>query len=100
MNSNLKIDFTNFIHLKPEENIIKKHRIASGMTQQRVAEILGLSLRQWQRYENWEKPLDEAPFQLGVNICELLHIPLYDAVVRLADLIQDSSPLPGVYEED
>lgn len=96
---NLDFSKLNFKHLKQPENIVKERRLASGLTQQEVANILGLSLRQWQRYENWEKPLDEAPFQLGVNICELLHIPLYDAVARLSDLIKDDSPLPGVYEE-
>lgn len=88
----------NFKHLEPE-NIVKGHRISSGLTQQEVADFLGLSLRQWQRYENLEKTLDEAPFQLGVNVCELLHIPLYDVVSSLSDTLENDLVRPGVYEE-
>ena len=33
------------------ESILKKKRIESGFTQKQVADILGISLRQWQRYE-------------------------------------------------
>lgn len=92
-----KINFDEMMSLKQPESIIKEKRKAMGITQEKAAEILGLSLRQFQRYENGHKELAEAPFQLGVNMCELFSIDLYDAVAPLDQMLGDGM-LPGELE--
>lgn len=94
---NINIDFEKLTPLKQPETIIKEKRKALGITQEKAAEILGLSLRQFQRYENGQKELAEAPFQLGVNMCELFKIDLYDAVAPLDQMLSDGM-LPGELE--
>lgn len=82
------------------DDIIKKARLSLKLTQTEVAEILGLSVRQYQKYENGEKALAEAPFQVGVALCELLHMNPYDFVDSLTDIAEYDSARPGVYEEE
>ena len=81
-----------------DDSIIKNARLDIGLTQMEVADILGISTRQYQRYESGEKELAESPFQLGVAICELLHLDPYDFVVSLTDIAEVDGVRPGVYE--
>ena len=69
------------------------------LTHEEVAEILGVSVRQYQRYENGEKEMAEAPFQVAISICELLHLDPYEFVTSLADIEEFDMARPGVYED-
>lgn len=80
------------------ESILKKKRIESGFTQKQVADILGISLRQWQRYEK-DDDLSCVTFQMGVNICELLNIDVYTYVTPLNDILEHNLVTPGEVEE-
>ena len=83
----------------PDETI-KNARLELKLTQMEVAEILGLSVRQYQKYENGEKELAEAPFQVGIALCELLHLDPYDFVDSLTEIAEFDFVRPGVYEEE
>ena len=80
------------------ESILKKKRIESGFTQKQVADILGISLRQWQRYEK-DDDLSCVTFQMGINICELLNIDVYTYVTPLNDILEHNLVTPGEVEE-
>lgn len=98
-----KITLKDFEKLEKFEfpaNPLKVARIAKGYTQSDVANVLGLSVRQYQRYENGEKEIAEAPFQLGVNMCEILDIDIFDVISSIKSFQDSESDLPGVYEPE
>lgn len=57
-------------------NIIKKHREHLGMTQQQVANEVGITVRQYQRYESGEKSIYSASFQIGVRLFKVLNLEI------------------------
>lgn len=58
--------------------IIKKHREHLGMTQQQVANEVGITVRQYQRYESGEKSIYSASFQIGVRLFKILGLEIKD----------------------
>jgi len=56
--------------------IIKKHREDLGMTQQQVANEVGITVRQYQRYESGEKSICSASFQIGVRLFKILRLEI------------------------
>lgn len=64
----------------PEHSMLRNQREALGFTQQQVADLSNITLRQYQRYESGERSLSSASLRIGVNICRTLKIdPLYFA---------------------
>jgi len=57
-------------------NIIKKQREYLGMTQQQVANEVGITVRQYQRYESGEKSIYSASFQIGVRLFKILRLEI------------------------
>lgn len=57
-------------------SIIKKHREYLGMTQQQVANEVGITVRQYQRYESGEKSIYSASFQVGVRLFKILRLEI------------------------
>ena len=57
-------------------NIIKKHREHLGMTQQQVANEVGITVRQYQRYESGERSIYSASFQIGVKLFKVLRLEI------------------------
>ena len=99
---NTELDLSQFIVIPPPEpdQTIKIARESKRLKQLEVANILGLSLRQYQRYENGEKELGEAPFQVGMAICELLELDPFDFITHLKDILENDWVRPGIYEEE
>ena len=60
--------------LPREANILREQRLFLEMTQQEVANELGVSLQQYQRYEYGDRDLRKMPLDLGLKICYLLEI--------------------------
>lgn len=69
-------------------NQLRQMRINSGLTQQEVADKIGISLRQWQRYEK-EGSLATAPFQIVLKAGKLFEKDVYDFVNSLKDIYVD-----------
>lgn len=65
-------------------DLIKKYRREKGLTQEQLAEALGISTRQLQRVENKEKEISMALFR---KIVKILDFSDNDIV----DFIKDSS---------
>lgn len=87
-------------------SMLKEHRLDLRMTQKQVADAVGLSLRQYQRYERGDLDLAIAPFQLGVALCEVLKIDFFDVVDHIEDIQEfaeidgDKGNLPGSLLEE
>ena len=102
--ANLPYYITTPIIMKLLEDKVKAESLTI-MTQKEVAETLGMSVRQYQRYERGDVDVKEIPFQLGVSICELLHIDIFEVVQHLDELQEDATDfndetfLPGHLEE-
>lgn len=100
-----KINYDELIPFKPIKSIFYTRRRALNLTQAEVAKAVGMSLKQYQRYERGEVEIAGIPFQLGVSLCELLHIDIFDVVCHLKDLQEDAADfddetfLPGHLEK-
>ena len=63
-----------------EGRILRDRRTALGLTQQEVAQELGMSIHQYQRYEYGESTVSNTPMRIGLRICALLQLNPYDVV--------------------
>ena len=69
---------------------IKKRRESLGLTQQQTADILGIHIRQYQRFESGERSISGMSFRIGVamadilelNVHELVHTPRVDEYLK------------------
>ncbi len=66
--------------LPREAIILREQRRFLEMTQQEVADELGVSLQQYQRYEYGDRDLRKMPLELGLKICYLLEIDPYELI--------------------
>lgn len=58
--------------------MLRRQREALGLTQQQVADIAQITLRQYQRFESGERDLSSSSFRIGLNVCKALRIdPMY-----------------------
>lgn len=53
---------------------LKRQRIALGMTQQAVADAVGIHIRQYQRLESGEKSMSSVSLRIGLAICDVLKL--------------------------
>lgn len=84
----------NFYNRDKEQSIretIRQARRNQGYTQSYVAECIQMSTRQYVKYENGELDIRGMSFQQGVNLCELLHIQIYELVIPLEERMKELS---------
>ena len=62
---------------KDQTRILKEARLQMGYSQQRVADILGMSIGQYQRLENGERLIGNASMKIGLRVCIVLGIDPY-----------------------
>lgn len=63
-----------------EGQILRNRRRELGMTQEEAALRLGMSLRQYQRYEYDEHRLSNSPMRIGLRICAVFGLDPYEVV--------------------
>lgn len=83
-----------FYRDEPQETvrkIIRDARQHMGYTQAYVAECIQMSTRQYVKYENGQLPIGEISFQQGVNLCELLHIEVYELIAPISQILGATS---------
>ncbi len=61
-------------------DLIKKYRKMRGLTQEKLAELLGISTRQLQRVENREKEINMALFKRIVQVLEFSDSDIVDFI--------------------
>ena len=54
--------------------------MAAGKTQKEMADILGIGIRQYQRYESLDSPLGNTTSLITEKIAEVLHVDSSDIV--------------------
>ena len=62
------------IRYQRQTEIIRQARKATGYSQQQVASIIGVHIRQYQRIECGERDIRYASMKLGLSICSILGI--------------------------
>ena len=63
-----------------EGRILRERRLELGLTQEETAIELGISLRQYQRYEYGERKFSNCPMRIGLRICALLELDPYEVI--------------------
>ena len=61
-----------------ESKLITEARLRMGYSQQNVATIIGVNIRQYQRLENGERPFRNASMKIGLAVCAVLGIDPYE----------------------
>ena len=80
-------------HPTREAEMIRKARYRMGYSQQEVAMLVGVQLKQYQRFEYGERDIHCASMKLGLSICAVLGIDPFLLVFG-----QDFS-LVGIFRE-
>ncbi len=55
-------------------HILRNRRVAFGLTQQQVADLAGIQLRQYQRLESGERSIRGASLKIALSICSALQL--------------------------
>ena len=65
---------------KREGRMLKRKREDLGLSQQELAVEVGLSIRQYQRFEYGERLLSKASMRQGLRICAALELDPFELV--------------------
>ena len=57
-----------------QNRLLKEARLRMGYSQQQIAMLLGIQIKQYQRFESGERDIRHASMQLGLAICAVLGI--------------------------
>ena len=60
-----------------QTKILKEARLQKGYSQQRVADLLGMSIGQYKRMENGERFIGNASMKIVLRVCMVLGIDPY-----------------------
>ncbi len=55
-------------------HILKNRRKSLGLTQQQVADLAKIQLRQYQRFENGERHIYNASLTVAIRVCQALKL--------------------------
>lgn len=69
-----KINGEDFIFFDPDFAILRKRRLQMRLTQEEVAEIAKIQLRQYQRLESGERDISNSSFRIGLSVCFALKL--------------------------
>lgn len=63
-----------------EHEIIRQARIRLGLSQQQVATLISIQIRQYQRLEYGESDVQKLGMRAGLSLCIVLEIDPYDLI--------------------
>ena len=63
-----------------ETEMLRKARLKKGFSQQQVATLAGVHVRQYQRIEYGERPVGSINMRFGLAVCAILEINPFDLV--------------------
>lgn len=63
-----------FTPIHADHEIFAARRNELGLSQQQVADMAGINLRQYQRYEYGERQLSSTSLRIGLSICDALQL--------------------------
>lgn len=82
------ISFDSMVPFEPPHQL-RNRRIELGLSQEEVALALSIPVNEYMIYEKDEVTLLDAPFQIGVNLCDLLHLNVHDFIPESSETIKD-----------
>ena len=68
-----------------ETEMLRKARLKKRLSQQQVATLAGVHIRQYQRIEYGERPMGSINMRFGLAVCAILEINPFDLVSFTAD---------------
>ena len=68
-----------------ETEMLRKARQKKKLSQQQVATLAGVHIRQYQRIEYGERPIGSINMRFGLTVCAILEINPFDLVSFTAD---------------
>lgn len=71
-----------WVTILPDHAILQERRKELGLTQQQVADMAQIQLRQYQRLESGERSMASASMWIGLSICAVLELDPYRFVPR------------------
>ena len=66
-----------WIVILTDKAILQSRRKELGYTQQQVADLAQIQLRQYQRFESGEREMHSASMRIGLSICAVLKLDPY-----------------------
>jgi len=67
-------------HITREHEIIRQARIRLGLSQQQVATLISIQIRQYQRLEYGESEVQKFGMRAGLSLCIVLELDPYDLI--------------------
>ena len=68
-----------------ETEMLKNARKKKGLSQQQVATLAGVHIRQYQRIEYGERPMGSINMRFGLAVCAILELNPFDLVSFTVD---------------
>ena len=68
-----------------ETEMLREARLKKGLSQQQVATLAGVHIRQYQRLEYGERPIGSVNMRFGLAVCAILEINPFELVSFTAD---------------
>ncbi len=68
-----------------ETEILRKARLKKRLSQQQVATLAGVHIRQYQRIEYGERPMGSINMRFGLAVCTILEIKPFDLLSSTTD---------------
>ena len=65
------------VEIHPEHAPLRVRREEKHLSQQQVADLAGITLRQYQRFESGERRMSSASLKIGLSICRVLELDPY-----------------------
>ena len=67
-------------HITREHKMIRHARLAKGLSQQQVATLISIQIRQYQRLEYGESDVQKLGMRAGLSLCVVLGLDPYDLI--------------------
>ena len=67
-------------HITREHKMIRQARLAKGLSQQQVATLISIQIRQYQRLEYGESDVQKLGMRAGLYLCIVLELDPYNLI--------------------
>lgn len=71
---------TGFMFMQQDHDVLRCRREQLNLTQQQVADLAGIQIRQYQRLELGERSISGSSMRIGLSVCAVLKLDPYEIV--------------------
>ena len=79
-----KDERTGFYIMQQDHDVLHCRREQLNLTQQQVADMAGIQIRQYQRLESGERSIVGSSMRIGLSVCAVLKLDPYEVVPEAA----------------